>query len=202
MIKKSLITAISLLAVTSATATDINKYYIGFGLNSGSGTQTRTYYSGTEYDTEYDASSTNIKFGFLRSDGNRWEIGIETISADKTGGNTFNANSTRGDTSSEYTGYNLDYLIMFNDEEKLKPYIDLGFGIYKNDEIIGYDSSTGTAESATGLALNLGAGIVYGITDNIEIEGAYKMKSIGWNLVSPETSEKINMLYIGANIKF
>ncbi len=202
MIKKSLIVASLLLAGTSVFAADTNKFYIGAGVNSGSGTQTRSYSSGGEYETEYDASSTNIKFGFLLNSGNRMEIGIETITADKSGGNNFNANTTSGDTSSEFTGYNLDYLIMFNGKEKLKSYIDLGFGIYKNDEITGYNSSTGSAETATGIALNLGAGLVFGITDNIEIEGAYKMKSISWNLENPDTSEKINMLYIGANIKF
>ena len=202
MLKKSLMVASLLLAGTSSVAKDTSKYYIGIGINSGSGIQTRSYSSGGEYETEYDASSTNIKFGFLRSDGNRWEINVDTIAADKTGGSTFNANTTSNDTSSEYSGYNLDYLIMFNGEEKLKPYIDLGFGIYNNDEITGYNSSTGTAETATGFALNIGAGLVYAVTNNIEIEGTYKMKSISWNLENPDTSEKINMMYIGTNIKF
>jgi len=202
MIKRSLIVASLLVAGTNAIAQDINKYYVGIGLNIGSGTQTREYSSGGEYETEYDASSTNIKFGFLKSNGNRLEISIEKISADQTGGNAFNANDTFGDKTSEFIGYNLDYLFVFNSENKLKPYVDLGLGVYKNDEISGYNTSTGDPDTATGIAVNLGAGLIYGITDNIEIESAYKIKSIAWNLDNPDTREIINMMYIGANIKF
>jgi len=200
MIKKSLIAASLLLASTSAFAQ--SKYYVGVGINTGSGTQTRSYASGGEYETEYDASSTNIKFGLIKPSGNRLEFTIETIAADRTGGNAFVQNVNHSDTTSEYVGYNFDYLFVFNAEDSLKPYIDLGVGLYKNDEITGYSATTGEAETASGIALNLGAGLLYGVTDNIEVETAYKMKSISWNLENPDTSETINMIYLGVNLTF
>ena len=201
MLKKSLIAASICLATTSAVAST-NNYYIGVGVNGGSGTQTRTYSSGGEYETEYDASSANIKFGFLLNSGNRFEINIDSITADRTGGNTFFANTNSSDVDSEYVGYNFDYLIMFNGENKLKPYMDLGLGVYNNDEITGYNTSTGEAETATGLALNLGLGLTYSITSNIEVESAYKFKAISWNLDDPDTSEEISSIYVGVNFKF
>ncbi|MDB4257389.1 porin family protein [Arcobacteraceae bacterium] len=201
MVKKSLFVAAVLFATTSAVADD-SKYYVGFGLNNGSGTQTRTYSSVGEYETNYDTSSKNIKFGFLLQSKDRMEISIDTIAADYTDGNSFNLSNTLFDKSSEFTGFNLDYLLMFNGDEKLKPYIDLGFGIYNNKEITGINSSTGNTDTATGLALNFGVGLVYGITDNFELETSYKMKGISWNLENPDVSEKISMSYIGANFKF
>ncbi len=202
MIKKSLIVASLLLVGTSAVAKDQSKYYVGMGIGSGSGTQTRDYDSGDSYTTDYDTSSTTIKFGWIYNSGNRFEISVNNISADRTGGNTFYQNDNSSDTDSEFTGYDLDYLFVWGEDSKLKPYLDLGMGVYKNDEITGYDSSSGDVETATGLALNYGVGLFYDITENIELEAAYKGKHISWNLENPDTSESITFLYTGINYKF
>ena len=201
--KKSLGLASLLLAGSLYGASeDAGKWYVGFGTTSGSGTQTREYSTGGSYSTEYDTSGSGIKIGKVLANENRFEFSINTIEAEYTEGNYFNANVTSGDTTSEFTGYDFDWLITIGENKKLLPYIDLGFGIYNNDEIRGYASGSNTEESATGFALNLGLGLISELTENIEIEGAYKTKSIGWNLANPDVSEDISYLYLGLNLKF
>lgn len=201
MLKKSFL-IITLFIGSSLVASESYKYYVGAGFSTGSGSQTRFYSSGSEFETEYDSSATALKIGMKLKNGNRVELSFNNISADKTEGNTFFQNIDSSDTSSEYGGYDFDYLLLFSKSEPLRPYLTVGFGLYDNNEITGYNSTTGEADTASGFALNFGAGILFSITTNIELEASYKIKTISWNLENPDTSEQINALYLGANLRF
>jgi len=200
MLKKSFL-IITLFIGSSLVASESYKYYVGAGFSTGSGSQTRSYSSGGEAETEYDSSATALKIGMKLKNGNRVELSFDNISADRTGGNTFVHNIDSSDTSSEYSGYGFDYLLLFSKSEPLRPYLTVGFGLYKNNEITGYNTS-GEADTASGFALNFGAGVLFSITTNIELEASYKIKAISWNLEDPDTSEQINALYLGANLRF
>lgn len=175
--------------------------YIGFGTTSGSGTQTRDYNTGNSFETEYDTSSNVYKIGWILSSKNRVELSIDNVEAERTGGNPFVANTNSSDTTSEFKGYNIDFLFTLGNSDTILPYIDLGFGSYKNDEIRGLNSS-GNMESASAISLNLGVGTFVSLTENFELEAAYKMKRMNWNLDNPDVTENFKYVYLGANLKF
>jgi hypothetical protein len=194
------------IMASNANAVEDKNLYLGFGLSSGSGTQTRdytsTYYTqGGTYETEYDASGKTIKLGYIFESKNRFEFSISSFDAKRTAGQTFNMN-TNDVQNSKFTGYDLDWLFTFRNKEALQPYLGLGFGVYKNNDIDGYNTTTGNSDTATGLALNLMGGATYHFNDTFELEAAYKSKYIGWNLENPDMKENIGSLYFGANIKF
>lgn len=192
------------LLVSNASAVEDKTLYVGFGLSNGSGTQTREYsypYTAGTYTTDYDASGKTVKIGYIFESKNRFEFSISSIDAKRTAGNNFAMNTT--DTqNSKYTGYDFDWLFTFRNKEPLQPYLGVGFGVYKNDDIHGYNTTTGNADTATGLAFNLMGGATYHFDDTFELEAGLKSKYIGWNLENPNMHESIGSLYIGANIKF
>ncbi len=206
--KKSLL-AIGLgsLLVSNLYGFEVEKnLYFGIGMTKGSGTQTREYsndyyYNPGTYETQYDTSGTTIKLGYIFETKNRFEFSISNYKASKTAGSDFNMN-TNDPKNSKLVGWDFDWLFTFRNKEALQPYLGVGFGVYKNNDIDGYNYSTGKADTATGLALNAMAGATYHINDTLEFEAGYKFKHIGWNLENPEIDESMKNLYFGANIKF
>lgn len=194
---------ISLLATSALLTSSLYGagFYVGAGIGSGTGTQTRDYSTGGSFETQYDVTSTTVKFGVITATNNRMELSINAITADRTGGNIFFQN-TDDTESSEFTGFDLDYLITIGDNKMFAPYIGLGFGIYDNGDVHGVNTSTGTTETATGVALNAGVGVLYAPIENFELEAAYKYKTMSWNLSDPDMSEDMTQLYFGANFKF
>ncbi len=194
------------IMASNANAVEDKNLYLGFGLSKGSGTQTREYantyytYPGT-YTTDYDASGKTLKLGYIFESKNRFEFSISTFDAKRTAGNSF-AMNTNDTQNSKFVGYDLDWLFTFRNKEALQPYLGVGFGIYKDNDIDGYNTTTHSTETVTGLALNLMGGATYHFNDTFELEAAYKSKYIGWNLENPDMKENIGSLYFGANIKF
>lgn len=195
-----LLSSLILTIGINANASD-NNIYFGYDKEFGSGSQTRTYDAGGVNETEYDTSANRFKLGFILESQNRFEISINNISAEYTSGKTFNANQTVGDRSSEFSGFDLDWLFTIGENKTVLPYIDLGFGIYNNDEIKGTNNS-GDVESATALAFNLGLGLISEVNDNFELEIGYKYKGLAWNLEDPTVKESIRYFYFGGNVKF
>jgi hypothetical protein len=187
---------------TNMVAQEDKTLYVGFGIGTGSGEQTRDWsypLSGT-FTTEYDAKSTSFKFGHIFESKNRFELSYNIIKADATKG-TFAMNTTNT-KSSTYKGFDFDWLFTFRNQEVLQPYLLVGFGLYNNDDIDGYNANTGKADTARAFSFNYGAGFNYMLGESAELEVAYKGKSLAWNMENPDISDKLGVLYLGVNYKF
>lgn len=190
--------------MSNAVAVEDKNLYVGLGVSSGSGTQTREYsypFTSGTYTTDYDTTGKTVKIGYIFESKNRFEFSVSSFDAKRTSGNSF-AMNTNDKQNSKFVGYDLDWLFTFRNKESLQPYLGLGFGLYKNNDIDGYNTTTGKSDTATGLALNLLAGATYHFDDTFELEAGYKSKYIGWNLENPDMKENIGAFYIGANFKF
>lgn len=171
-----------------------NSFYIGLGKISGSGDEEFSFDSSSEsYDM--DISATPIKFGIILPNG-RFEISYTEIDAE-----------FKDDFPDEtFSGFDLDYLFMFSKEQKLSPYILVGLGFYNYEGL--QVSYSGETEDLDGIAFNLGAGLTYSLSKNIEIEAGYNYKYISWDEIdvgsydNVEISEDMTGLYLGINIGF
>lgn len=186
--------------------------YIGINMTSGLGTQTRNYsssYINNYYEqntngsaeTEYDISGINLKVGFITKRKDRIEISFSSITATKLNGDNFNIN-TNDTQKSKLTGIDMDYLLTIGENKMILPYLSLGYGVYKNNDIDGYNLNTGEKTTATGLSLNIGAGLISEIVRNIELEVSYRIKRISYNIDDPDIKESIKMAYLGINFIF
>lgn len=196
--KKSLIVAGLLLAGSSLLADDANKLFVGIGANIGTGEQTASI-AGISATADGDYDSIPITFGYITSDGDRFKISYQKINADYNwDGETY---------KDKFTGFDFDYdwTIQSWKANKVLPYLGVGIGFYKYDGSAEYLVGN---EDLKGVALNLNAGILYQLVDNIDIELGYKFKHIKWQdirLLSGYTLEQeddIGSLYIGLNYKF
>jgi hypothetical protein len=61
---------------TNSIASENSGFYIGLGVSTGSGTLTMT--GDSAITSDYDSSSTPIKFGMFMKNDNRFEISLET----------------------------------------------------------------------------------------------------------------------------
>ncbi len=200
--KKSLALASILLAGSLYGASnDAGKFYVGLGYYTGSGTETNDWSGGLNQDStvDYDATAFPISVGYITSRHDRVEFSYTNANVDTDSNDSYDLRGI--DLNYDFTLESLSY-------KKVLPYVGIGFGVYEfqNSGTI-YNIQGG--EDLQGVALNLNAGLVYSLTDNIEFEAAYQYKKIQWEdlkvVNSSETleiDEKIHGLYVGFNYKF
>lgn len=183
---------------------DYNSLYFGFGIGSGSGSQNMKmdnyYYTGS-YETNYDSKTTTFKIGHIFPSKNRFELSFNKINASAINGEYFLLNETDYENST-YTGFDLDWLLTLSTNKYIQPYLMIGFGFYSNDDIHGYRYDTGEEDITRALALNGGIGFNYIISNIVDLEVAYKIKSMSWNIEEPDIDDRVNSLYVGMNLKF
>jgi len=180
----------------SATEGD-SKWYVGIGGTTGSGTLTATAAVANftaSASADYDTSSIPVKLGIVLENDNRFELSYQSIKA---------TDSSLG--TETISGVNVDYKL-FIEEPKIKsfaPYVVGGLGLYEWENTAQYFVGD---DNLHGLSWNIGAGGVYGIDNNIELEATAQYKKINWqdirvgaiNIVSDNSGTE---LYLGINYK-
>ena len=188
---KTIIFGFAIFTSFSVLADD-DYLYIGFGLSAGSSTlESET--SGNTYESDMDHDQTEFKIGYQFSSQKRIEISITNIDLEREDDNF----------KSEYSGFDVDWHFPF-EAESIQPFVGVGFGLYEYED-------TGhlffNDEDLEGVAINLMAGIFIPVTEKVEIELAYKHKTIAWQSVVVETSKvdlttSLNSLALSAKVKF
>ena len=166
-----------------------NNSYIGFGGMIGNGTQSVTYNGDTD-SANYNMSGMGFKFGVITKSKNRVEFSLNQLDGHNENG------------SDTYTGFEMNYLITFMNEHSFNPYVGLGVGYYVSKNMIGTDVDTGKEEHAKSVSLGCSVGLIYNLTDKIEIESALQYRHLSWNFVNYDVTDDIKNLYVGANYKF
>lgn len=189
--------AIAGLTLACQVAQADGGFYVGAGVAGGgvSTDSTLRNSSGTAIATSNltgSAGSGTVKFGLILGNGHRMEFGYSSIDATWDGGGT--------DT---FNGFDFDYLVTF--DGSIKPYVGVGLGGYTLANSGRYIAG---GQDLSGLALNLGAGVIFEVAKNVEIEGALKLKLINWQDLRNSSGQTLEMetgittLYIGANLRF
>jgi len=176
-----------------------SRVYLGLGGTTGSGEYSATAsisgFSATA-SVDYDSSSIPVKIGYVMEDNDRLELSYESITAD-----------AGGLTTETVSGGNLDWKFMLGQKPQLgeiTPYGVLGIGLYEWENTAQYFTDN---ENLKGVSWNVGAGGLYGLADNLELEGLLQYKQINWQdikvsgvTVSSDSSQV--ELYAGLNYKF
>lgn len=204
--KKSLLLASLLLTssnVYASQTSDSGKMFIGIGISNGAGTETYTLTGGgssttSEYD--FDSKSVPLTWGYITYDNNRVKLSYQKITMDWK----------LGASSDKFSGidFDFDWTLESIKVGNLLPYLGVGIGSYTYENTAQYFADN---EDLRGIAINLNAGLLYSVSDNLEFEAAYKNKSIqwqdayvysGWTRYDSEMDEKMSSLYLGLNYKF
>lgn len=184
----------SLLFVSVVFAQGSKPYYIGLGYFYGEG------------DSTVGSSSTNLfmdgfdlKFGLGINENNRIELGYTQGTVDFT-------------RDHDYTAYDIDWVYLFEkSSSKLRPFVTAGISLmtYK-DAYKQYSSGVLTfVADAEGMAINIGGGIVYKVSNTLELETALEYKKMDWDSFSfPastssfEIEQSVFNLHIGVHYLF
>ena len=235
--KKLVLSGVVAAALAVSSMAESN-YYVGAGYNMLSGTHTIPYNInyGTSLESQgavdhndedkiddLDADGSTIKFGW-DNQSYRLEISYSSIKVEGTG-NMFSSYTAYSDGTTDVTktsqtfdekitGIDFDVVVPFSENE-LKPYVTAGIGSYNwGDFYRGLVTSTATysvSGDRSGLAYNLGAGLLYSI-GALELDIAYKWKKISWEDVTLNLSNTdftyadedttLSGLYAGINYHF
>ncbi len=182
-----------LLFLTLSTHAAQPTNYAGIGIGAGSGyeewayNEQYNYFLGSTYDNLYDysfdATLTDFKLGF-DYDYFRLELSLAKIEITGTESNTTHDKSV--------SGIDFDYVLPFmRDNENFFPFIAVGLGQYSGGGL------------GSGFAFNLNFGLFYTMTEKVEMEFAYKLKSIQWGTITTsdgdalDITEQISYGYVG-----
>ena len=197
---KQLSTALAaLFLATASIAADEkdSKYYVGVGGTTGTGTaEASAAVSGftATASIDYDTSSVPVKLGMYLENGNRVELSYQSSDY-----------SASGLTSQTVSGINVDYKLFLEEPRigKFAPYGVAGIGMYEWEDTAKHFTSN---ENLKGIQWGFGAGGVYGIDKNVELEATAQYKQTTWQdilvsstTISYETSG--TELYLGINYK-
>ena len=184
----------------SSTSQSASKYYVGAGIAKGSGTLTQTLgtgyvwtATGTKiYEQDFDTLSVPVKVGYFMKNNNRFELSYQSMDLEYTG------------ETETISGFDFDWLFVYNDFKDGSIYWTIGFGSYDYEGTGEYFTS---GEDLGGASINFGAGFLRNIDKNIEIEVAYRGKSIVfgdilYSTTTIETDLFMTYFYVGANYKF
>ena len=187
--KKVIVALFLLLTIENAVA--VKGAYIAFGQGSGSGTEQRRFTDNlwggtTKVDVGFDVTLTDFKVGVVFESDNRFELSSTSIDA------KFSS------WTEKFTGTDFDWIFTAEKgEADFLAFMLVGFGTYEFERL-----------SLRGAAFNFGLGVYVPVSDNVEVELAYKMKAIGWDEydIGGNTSlyalESIDYVYVGAKYKF
>ncbi|MBL0686880.1 MAG: outer membrane beta-barrel protein [Sulfurospirillum sp.] len=141
-------------------------------------------------EDSYDASNIAIKFGKYGDNGRVYGFY----------GNQGEGDSGYDDTTANTFGVGYDYL--FKNFAKIVPFVGVQ-AMYVSVNIDGLDLAP------SGLGLGVGFGLMYPITNNVEIEAGFRVVSLGVSdsaeeggLVLETGAEDYTQSYIGLNYKF
>lgn len=193
--------ALSMLMITSSALAegDDSRVYLGVGGTTGSGEYSATAsisgFSATA-SVDYDSSSIPIKIGFIMEDNDRLELSYESIKA-----------KASDLTTETVSGGNLDWKFMGGQKTsvgELTPYGVVGIGLYEWENTAQYFTDN---ENLKGVSWNVGAGGLYGLADDLELEALLQYKQINWqdvkvSGVTVESDSSHVELYAGLNYKF
>lgn len=203
---------LGLLIGTNLIADDGKRYYFGINAVKGSGIQSRTYDDNTisnvyessqknEYETEYDISGVDLKWGHIFKNNNRIEIGAELLRYKYSSQEPFTLGTNK--TSSGVTSIYAQYLLTLTNNPKFLPYLLIGGSSNINNNFDGYNKSSGEEQSfAAGIGLKAGLGVLSELSENIEVSLKYQISGITYNIENVDVKETNKYLNIGLNIKF
>ncbi|WP_221793211.1 outer membrane beta-barrel protein [Oceanobacter mangrovi] len=163
--KKSLLSA--LVLVSASLSAQAGQFYIGAGTAGliGSGEEEWSMGSNSmSYD--YDYSETSLSFGYKFNNNQRLQVSYNSIDID------YDA----GFDNSTYSGFDFDYYFAFGSSD-WKPFLMAGLGSYVYEDTAEYYVDD---EDLSGLSLNLGAGVIWQPIKHVDLELAYKYRSIQW----------------------
>ena len=158
------------------------KKYLGIGLGIGSGYQEwayneqHNYFLGSTYDDlywyDFDATVKEVKLGF---DYETFRLEISSISIDL---------DIKDKENKRLSGIDIDYILpFFKDNDSLFPFFAIGIGSYSN-----------------AFAFNMNFGLSFAVTDTIQMELAYKLKSIQGRTIKTSQGDNLdisNQVYYG-----
>ncbi len=185
--KKIYCSLLFVILFTSSLMADNRAWYVGLGVQSGSGTHEDTFRGSSD---SVDVDSDLIQF----------KIGRDT------GSSRFEIAYTSNDVEDEkFYGFDFDYVQPFT-AYMVKPFFTLGLGLHSWEDFEGYDSSTDDTRERKAMSFNYGIGALYKIK-MIELELAYKGKYYSWEDMTIlgqdlESTTKTHGIYLGANFRF
>lgn len=186
-----------MLAIMASLVNAADKdFYVGVGFGSGSGEYTYSDSTGTTevYTTDY--TITDIKIGSIYKNNNRIEVSYNSVDV-----------TVDGLTDKTLTGLDVDFIWTMdlnNKDGVFLPFLSLGIGSYTWNNT---SSLLVSGEDIKGVALNYGIGAYINVASDVDIEIAYKSKTISWqeltlgaNTLSLDDS--ISLFYLGARYNF
>ncbi len=194
--KKSLVLAGLLFATSNIFAAQEGNIYVGAAYNTGSGEIEEKTTSTTTVDT--DVKSTSIKVGYVLQNDNRIEFSYESLTFELDGYTWY------GKAEPEATVYNFDYKVTYP-SGVFAPYWTLGLGLYSLEDT--GSNFSNSSEDLKGTSINYGAGFLYEVASNMELEVSYNFRNVSWEdvevgSVKRETSGSHSYLSVGFNILF
>lgn len=140
-------------------------------------------------------------FGALRAE---LELSYRDIDIDKV--RTANGDITNSSGSvNAYTAM-INGLYDIDIDSAVTPYVMAGVGVLKADGDVSYTDDNGRAKkvSAEGMApaAQIGVGVSYGVTDNIDVVGGYSYMGAMTDASGDEQTLKIHTAQVGFNYKF
>ncbi len=194
--KKSLL--VLLLCATLSFAE--NKFYLGVGAGSGSGEYIYSDDAGVNTVSKSDQEIRDLKFGVIIEHNNRVEFSFSKLDVDLIASN--NVDKT-------VTSINADFVLTLDFGQKdlvFIPFLTVGAGYSFWD---GSENLTANNQVLMGTSINYGAGVLLSLTDNIDIELAYKGKKIVWQEIVEVPSGKVvnveddvAVTYVGVHFNF
>ena len=192
----AILAALSVSAVAEAPA-DVavkpTRFYVEYGLNSGSG---ETEFSGdrtVSYDM--DTRMSALTFGYIARTGVRFELALTSI----------DASLESADNDDEFSGFDLNGKFPLG-KDTIRPYLGAGMGFYdwENTAALFADG-----EDLSGVSLNLMAGVLFEVHPHIELELGAQYKAISWETIQASDSRtevEISSSFLGvqaaAKVKF
>ena len=192
--KKSLILSALLLNSINLYAVEAGKFLYGVDYSNGSGEVKETTKT-SDKTNSFDSTSTSLKIAYTLEDANRFVFSYEMMEKEFT------------DKSFKWYGKNKPELVFYNFDwqftypmESFSPYWTIGLATITLKDSASYLAD---GEDLEGVSFNYGAGLLYNLSSNIELELAYNCKSIGWENVgttnTTETVSKLDQIEIGVN---
>ena len=188
--------ALSVSAVAEVPAYAAEKpkrFYVEYGLNSGSG---ETEFDGdTTVTNDMDTSMSALTFGYIAKTGVRFELAL--VSIDASFENT--------DSDDEFSGFDLNGKFPLG-KGKIRPYLGAGMGFYdwKDTGDLFVDG-----EDLSGVSLNFMGGVLFEPHPHVELELGAQYKTITWETVQfvgssteIETNSSFFGLQAGVKVKF
>lgn len=190
---KTFIFGLVIFGSLNAVADD-DHIYVGLGFSTGSGSEE---YESENITTDYDIdqNQTDIIVGYQFPSEKRIEFSLTTIDLDVGSENI----------ESEYSGFDVDWHFPFKLQHNMvQPYLGVGFGLYEYEDTARLFEK---GENLDGIAINLMAGLFIPVNAQIELDIAFKNKTITWQTVEMntrkiDTRSSLSSLVLAVRFKF